>query len=110
MMWRWTVLGTVYVTDSGHNRVVALTAGSATPVHLPFADLSFPAGVTVDRDDSVYVADLNNNRVLKLAAGSNAQSQLPFTGLFSPTDVAVDNDGAVYVIDFYNRMLKLPTA
>lgn len=47
--------GTVYVTDSGHNRVVALTAGSATPVHLPFADLSFPAGVTVDRDDSVYV-------------------------------------------------------
>lgn len=75
--------GTVYVTDSGHNRVVALTAGSATPVHLPFADLSFPAGVTVDRDDSVYVADLNNNRVLKLAAGSNAQSQLPFTGLFS---------------------------
>ncbi len=101
-------VGTVYVTDSGHNRVLALATGATQPVELPFTGLNFPAGVAVDLNGNIYVADLNNNRVVRLDAATHEQTVLPFDDLFSPTDVAVDNHGSVYVIDYHDRVLKLP--
>ncbi len=91
--------GNVYVTDSGHNRVVKLAAGSSTQTVLPFRGLDSPKGVAVDNAGTVYVVDYSDGRVLKLAAGSSKQTELPPTGrLGGPSgDVAVDTTGNVYI-------------
>jgi DNA-binding beta-propeller fold protein YncE len=59
----------VYVTDTGNNRVLKLTASSATPTVLPFTGLGRPGAVAVDSGGNLYVADTGNNRVVRLAAG-----------------------------------------
>ncbi len=91
--------GNVYVTDTGHNRVVKLAAGSGTQTVLPFRGLNVPEGVAVDSAGTVYVVDYFLGRVLKLAADSSSQTTLPPTGRWgSPVgDVAVDMAGNVYV-------------
>ncbi|MGB9303952.1 MAG: hypothetical protein WCB92_09825 [Mycobacterium sp.] len=91
--------GNVYVTDSGHNRVVKLAAGSSTQTVLPFRGLDCPQGVAVDNAGTVYVVDFSDGRVLRLAAGSSKQTELPPTGrLGGPSgDVAVDTTGNVYI-------------
>ncbi len=91
--------GTVYVADTLHNRVLALTAGSREQTLLPFEGLSFPTGVTTDDTGAVYVNDAGNKRVVVLAAGSKKQFQLPFSDLGNPTGLAVDRAHTVYVTD-----------
>ena len=61
--------GNLYVTDSGHNRVLRLAADSTTQSVLPFAGLNNPTCVAVDSAGNLYVNDSDNNRVLKLPAG-----------------------------------------
>jgi len=61
--------GAVYVTDTGNNRVLKLTADSATPTVLPFNGLRRPGAVAVDSGGNLYVADTGNNRVVRQAAG-----------------------------------------
>jgi serine/threonine protein kinase, bacterial len=101
--------GSVYVADSGNNRVMKLAAGSQDPTVLPFTGLNRPAGLAVDGNRALYVSDQHNNRVLKLPAGADTPTELPFPGLSEPHDVAVDNGGNVYVVDQKNnRVLKLP--
>ncbi|BBZ68635.1 hypothetical protein MINS_40640 [Mycolicibacterium insubricum] len=67
--------GSVYVTDSGNNRVVKLTMNPTTHTGtqsiLPFAGLNDPTGVAADDQGNLYVADTGNNRVLKLDKGFN---------------------------------------
>jgi serine/threonine protein phosphatase PrpC/sugar lactone lactonase YvrE len=100
--------GTVYIADTGNNRVLVLAAGAGTPTGLPFTDLKQPDGVAVDTAGTVYITDTGNNRVLKLAAGADTPTVLPFTGLSSPHKVAVDTAGTVYVVDLgHNRVVKL---
>ncbi len=100
--------GTVYVADTLHNRVLALSAGSTTPAVLPFDGLNYPTGVTADNTGSVYVTDAGNKRVIVLPAGSTTQTELPFTDLGNPTGVSVDNSRTVYVTDTAkNRVVAL---
>ncbi|MEB3982989.1 serine/threonine-protein kinase PknD [Mycobacterium sp. 663a-19] len=102
--------GTVYVADTMHNRVLALSAGSTEPAVLPFEGLSYPSGVTADNTGTVYVNDSGNKRVLVLPAGSRKQIQLPFTDLVHPTGLTVDNARTVYVTDTArNRVVALAT-
>ena len=91
--------GTVYVSDTLHDRVLALSAGSTKQTLLPFEGLSFPTGVTTDDTGAVYVNDAGNKRVVVLAAGANKQTQLPFTDLGNPTGLTVDRAHTVYVTD-----------
>ncbi len=101
--------GTVYVADTLHNRVLALTAGATEQTVLPFEDLSFPTGVTSDDTGAVYVNDAGNKRVVVLAAGSKKQFQLPFNDLGNPTGLTVDRARTVYVTDTEkNRVVALP--
>jgi serine/threonine-protein kinase len=77
--------GTVYVADTMHNRILALSAGSNDPAVLPFEGLNSPIGVTADNSGTVYVNDSGNKRVLVLPSGSRKQTQLAFTDLAHPT-------------------------
>jgi serine/threonine protein kinase, bacterial len=95
--------GTVYVADTLHNRVLALSAGTSKPSVLAFDGLSSPTGVTTDSAGTVYVNDAGNKRVLTLAAGSTKQVALQFTDLGHPTGLAVDRDHTVYVTDTANN-------
>lgn len=101
--------GTVYVADTLHNRVLALSAGSTAPQVLPFDGLNYPTGVTADNVGTVYVTDAGNKRVLVLPAGSTTQIQLPFSDLGNPTGVTVDSSRTVYVTDTArNRVVARP--
>lgn len=97
--------GTVYVADTLHDKVLALTAGSTTPAVLPFSGLHYPTGVTADSTGTVYVTDAGNKRVVVLRAGSDTQTVLPFTGLGNPTGITVDTSRTVYVIDTENNQV-----
>jgi serine/threonine protein kinase, bacterial len=100
--------GTVYVADTMHNRILALSAGSNDPASLPFEGLSDPTGVTADNTGTVYVNDSGNKRVLVLPAGSRKQNQLAFTDLDHPTGLTVDGARTVYVTDTAkNRVVAL---
>jgi sugar lactone lactonase YvrE len=100
--------GAVYVTDSGHNRVVKLAAGSSTQTMLPFRGLSSPQGVAVDNAGTVYVVDFSHGRIAKLAPGATKQTLLPKSGsLGSPSgEVAVDATANVYITTSHG-LLKL---
>jgi serine/threonine-protein kinase len=101
--------GTVYVADTLHHRVLALSAGSTSPAVLPFDGLNYPTGVTADNGGTVYVTDAGNKRVVVLRAGSTKQIQLPFSDLGNPTGVTVDNSRTVYVTDTArNRVVARP--
>lgn len=101
--------GTVYVGDTMHNRILALSAGATTPAVLPFEGLSYPTGVTADNTGTVYVNDAGNKRVVVLRAGSSTQITLPFTDLSNPTGLTVDSSRTVYVTDTgKNRVVALP--
>ncbi len=76
--------GTLYVTDTGNDRVVALPPGAAEPVVLPFTGLWEPCGVAVDDAGTVYVADSLNDRVLTLAVGATSATEVPVPGLKYP--------------------------
>ena len=95
--------GTVYVTDYGSNRVVALAAGAPSQTVLGFTGLNGPGGTSVDSAGTVYVTDIRNNRVVALAVGAPNQTVLPFTGLNTPGGTAVDSAGTVYVTDIGNN-------
>ncbi|MDT5012806.1 MAG: hypothetical protein QOH57_4423 [Mycobacterium sp.] len=109
----WNLNSSVYVVDTGNNRVLQLKPDN-TQVVLGFTGLNNPRGVGATIN-AVYVTDSGNNRVVKLTTDpttkTTTQSILPFTNLNNPTGIAVDGDGNVFVVDSgNNRVLKLAKA
>jgi streptogramin lyase len=97
---------TLYVADTGNNRVVELNGTTQTT--LPFAGLQAPAGVAVDAAGDVWVADTGHNRILGLPAGAGSQVVEPFAGLSSPGALVADNAGDLFAADTgNNRVLEL---
>jgi sugar lactone lactonase YvrE len=97
--------GSLYVTDTGNDRVVVLAAAAAAPVVLPLPDLSEPCGLAVDDSGTVYIADSLNDRVLSVTADNTGVVQLPLNGLHFPGGIAIDADGALYVTDRTDRQV-----
>ncbi len=108
--------GSVYVADSGNNRVQRFTAGGAYLAQWgsPGTDggqFNRPRGITVDQDGDVYVTEMLGNRVQKFTAaggfitgwGSPGTGEGQFSG---PGGVAVDGDGYVYVLDSGNHRIQ----
>jgi len=126
--------GTVYVADSGNNRirkitsagVVSTLAGSGVASYVDdtgtAAQFNTPTGITVDASGTVYVADSGNNRIRKITsagvvstlAGSGVAGYVDDTGTAAqfnyPAGVAVDASGVVYVADFYNNRIRKITS
>ena len=84
-----TVAGTGVAGCSGDG-------GSAT-----LAQLSFPAGLAVDRSGALLIADSGNNRVRKILPGGIITTALggAATMLSTPIAVAVDQAMTIYVAD-----------
>jgi serine/threonine-protein kinase len=98
--------GSVYVADTGNNRVLKLARGSTSQTVLPFTGLRDPSGLAVDESNSLYVTD--GSRVVLLTAGATKQILLPVPQLNYTHGVAVDASGNIYVSDYGNdQVVKL---
>jgi uncharacterized protein (TIGR03437 family) len=63
------------------------------------AQLSFPAGLTVDRSGNLYLADSQNQRIRKIVPGgmiSTVAGGTQSEPLVTPVAVAIDNYGNIY--------------
>lgn len=103
--------GNVWVSDTGHNRVVELTA-TGLPIRIIRASLRRPTGLAPDGRGNVWIVDSGNNRVLEVSArgatvrtigGTRGSAQGHFS---NPRDVALDAHGDVYVVDTGNARVQ----
>jgi trimeric autotransporter adhesin len=87
--------GTLYIADSGNQKVRKVFNGVMTTV--PFPALSVPTGVASDGAGGIYLADSGNKRILRRTA---AGAVLPVAGAFdSARDVGIDPFGNLFVAD-----------
>lgn len=117
----------VYVADTGNDRVVVLDRSlrfrrSIESVRLDGAasPLKGPKGVFEDADGSLYICDTGNNRVLRIDETGRVLRQFtrPQTALlaedvpYQPEKVAVDSGGAVYVVAYgvYQGLIEYDAA
>lgn len=126
--------GSVYIADSGHNRVrkvtpdgkISTVAGTGTTGYsgdggpATAATLSDPEGLAVGPDGSLYIADANNDRIRRVSpagmistvAGSGVHGFQGDGGpatraaLANPKDVVVTPDGTLYIADSSNNRVR----
>jgi tripartite motif-containing protein 71 len=111
--------GTVYVLDSGNDRVQAFS-GTGTYLRqfgshgIANRQFSKPYGVAISSDGTAYVADRDNHRIQALSPtgaflrkwGSKGTAPGQFN---KPVDVAVGPNGNVHVVDADNRRVQVFT-
>ena len=76
------------------------------------AQLSYPAGLAVDRGGALYLADSQNQRIRKILAGGVIATVLggtPATSLLTPTALALDTAGTIFVADQSNTVRAYTT-
>jgi DNA-binding beta-propeller fold protein YncE len=125
--------GTIYVADTGNNRVQAFDAegrfvrqfGSTCNLEKPAegcqgdgrGQFSEPWGIAVAPDGAVYVSDLWNHRVQKFDAQGNFLNMWGKWGdtggaladpgsFFGPRGLAVGQDGNLYAADTGNKRIQ----
>ncbi len=85
------------------------------------AQLSYPAGITLDSGGNVYFADYANNRIREISATTSNIATVAGNGtggfsgdggaatsaeLDEPIGVAVDSSGNLYIADFENDLIR----
>ena len=108
--------GTVYVTDSGNNRVqVFSSSGQLVSVWGQRGDAPgqfyAPDGIAIDSNGNVYIAEYGNNRVQVMTAGGRFVSQWGGKGsgpgeFNGAGGLAIDGQGNVYVADQGNSRIQ----
>lgn len=107
---------TLYVCDSGNNRIVMITVGDdgsysaasiITQVTIGGVEtpLNYPMDVFEDDNGDLYIADTNNQRILRLDQDRNFMMELnkpvdetfSETAEFLPTKLVVDQAGRIFV-------------
>jgi trimeric autotransporter adhesin len=130
--------GNLYISDSGNNVIRKVTngiittfAGNTAATALgdggaaTLANLSGPAGVTLDAAGNLYIADFGNSRVREVGAASltintvagngnagyNGDGIVPTTAeLNGPIDVKLDALGNLYIADQTNNLIRIVSA
>ena len=125
--------GTIYVADSGNNRIRKITAagsvttyaggstaGSTNSMNAAIARFDQPKGVVLV-NDTIYVADSGNHRIRKIVRdGANAGEVSTFAGSTSgnvdglgvaaqfrtPAALATDGNGTIFVADELNHSIR----
>lgn len=109
--------GTLYIAETGANRIVKLVRGKVSEVAgsgedgyadgaVGAAKFSLPQGVAADSDGTIYVADTGNSTVRRIRNGMvetfYARDETESEALYpvSPTCVAVSG-GRVYITDSF---------
>jgi len=117
--------GSIYLADTGNNRVIHLSpegdvlhtwgvSSGSEGESSGTIRFNEPWGIAVGPGGSVYVADTWNHRIQKFTAegdfllswGQFGQQETPDT-FWGPRDVAVDTDGHVYVSDTGNKRIAI---
>jgi sugar lactone lactonase YvrE len=126
--------GTLYVADTGANRIRRVTTGgnieAAVGIRLPAfngdgiaatrAVLRYPFGLAVDSSGALYIADTIQHRIRKVSPDGRIQTvagtgQFGYSGdggpaaqarLASPHHVAFDQAGNLYIADTYNHRIR----
>ena len=124
--------GTVYFSDFGGNRVYQVSASGTLNILAGTgkagysgdgsigwnAQLSSPAGVTVDTSGIVYIADSGNARIRKVYRGvistlgdGGIPGATPSFTVIMPVGLAMDPDGSLFVADLGgNQVLRVTPA
>lgn len=126
---------TVYVADSGNNRIRKVTADGAVTTIAGYsgpgrfadgtggaAKFNLPTGVAVSAAGTIFVADSGNNRIRAITAtgvvttfaGSGAAGSTDGTGTAAtfnnPRGIAIDISGNLYVASFTGNVIRKITA
>ena len=101
--------GTIYVADSGNNRIVSITSDQSIS-YLGENILKSPSGLAVDKEGKIFVADTENNRVVVFDLSNPPPQIINGTGgqsLLNPVRLAVDSKGLIYVNDLGNSRIQI---
>jgi DNA-binding beta-propeller fold protein YncE len=103
--------GTLWITDSGNNRLVRCPGGACgkSPQFLGQAgkgsgDLVSPIGIAVGPSGNVYVADIGNRRIQVLSANGRFTRSIPVADWTGPMEPYLEVD------DRENLYASVPTA
>jgi sugar lactone lactonase YvrE len=95
--------GTVYIADTGNNRVVRVDRdGSASVLAITGlgTPLDGPRGLALDGAGDLFIADSGNARVVKVdPAGAGSEVNTGAVTLAVPAGVAVDAAGDLFIVD-----------
>jgi sugar lactone lactonase YvrE len=109
--------GTLYIADTGNNRILKVVAGATTATVFTISGLSSPSTLsspnqlTVDSAGNLYIADTGNSRIVEVSPSGSASvlSTGSYT-LSGPLGIAVDTSGDVFISDTgNNRVIELPS-
>jgi tripartite motif-containing protein 71 len=104
--------GTVYVADTGNNRIQSFTSSGTFLRESSPQGLQGPRGVATSAAGNVYVADTDSNRILEFDPNINSRIRtwgslgLADSQFDHPSGVAVDTLGNVYVADTGNNRIQ----
>ncbi|MBX7219385.1 MAG: SBBP repeat-containing protein [Blastocatellia bacterium] len=110
---------TVYVADTGNNKVIYTQNGGTTWNDLTSpGQVSGPQGLALDGSGNLYLADTNGNRVLRFTGGMPSATPLVLAGpgsglgqVTGPRGLAFGGNNRLYIADRgNNRILMIPNA
>lgn len=111
--------GSIYVADSGNNRIVELRPDGSLKrmIEVPDSPLNNPEGVHVDGTGNLYIADTGNHRIVLLDRDGRFVREIkkpdskfiPDTYKFDPIKLVVDKRGFLYIATLggYQGLLML---
>ena len=93
--------GTLYITETGRNRVRRVAPDGR--INTVTTDLDLPTDVAVDAEGTLYIADANHHRVLKITAQGETTT---LAEMDQPYGLDVADDGSVFVSDRIRHVVR----
>ena len=98
--------GSIWVTDTGNNRVVVYDAELSAPAPVGRkgtapGEFDAPVGIAAGPDGAIYVCDAGNRRIQVLGPDGAFRRAIPIAGWKSTDEphLEIDDDGTIYVSD-----------